>query len=492
MPGDVPGDVPGDGAEAVLAGGSIAAIRQAYAERAFSVREAVGWYLARIDALSRRGPCLNAVRETATSALEDAARADAEIGAGRALGPLHGIPVLLKDNILTADGMAATAGAAALRGFVPRREATLVRRLRAAGAIILGKTNMTEFADYVSDVMPSEFSGAGGVVRNPHGVRFGRGQGSSVGSAASVAAALAPVAIGSETQNSLQTPACCTGVTAWKPSVGLVSRSGVVPLVPSQDTAGPLTRTVADAALLAAVLAGPDSRDTATLQRPWTGWEPFRRRELHGLRIAVPRLTMTDREDVAAVMPLFEDLLSRLAAAGAVVIDPCDLPGAEQLRDVRSTVFPTEFKAGLDAFLEDHGAPCGIGSLAELIAWNAAHPEAIPYGQSLLEAAARSAGLDDPGYRADRARDIALSRMAGIDAALAASGADVLMAPMGAAARCTGKAGAPVVALPVAEGPGGTPFGITLYAAPGQDCRLLAAAAAVERAVARPWTPAVS
>ncbi len=178
---------------------------------------------------------------------------------------MHGIPVLLKDNILTGDGMPASAGAAALADFVPKHAATLVKRLRQAGAIVLGKTNMTEFADYVSDVMPSGFSGAGGVVRNPHGIEYGRGQGSSVGSAAAVAAGFAPVAIGSETQNSIQTPACYSSVVGFKPGVGAVSRAGVIPLVPSQDSPGPLTRSVADAALVFAALAGADMHDTSTL-----------------------------------------------------------------------------------------------------------------------------------------------------------------------------------------------------------------------------------
>jgi amidase len=379
--------------------------------------------------------------------------------------------------------MRASAGAAALADFVPRREATLVRRLRAAGAVVLGKTNMTELADYVSDVMPSEFSGAGGVVRNPHGIAYGRGQGSSVGSAAAIAAGFAPVAIGSETQNSIQTPACFTSVVGIKPSVGVVSRHGLVPLVPSQDSPGPIGRSVADAAAVLAAIAGADVRDGFSLAAAVAGGELERLDGIDGLRIGVPRRCIADRPDVAAVAPEFEAVLSRLSRSGARVVDPCDLPAAEQLQDVRSSVFRTEFKAALDAFLEDNGSPCGIASLDALIAWNERHPEAIPYGQSLLLAAAQTAGLDDPVYRADRRRDIVLSRTAGIEAALAAGGADVLIAPMGAAAKCTGKAGAPVVALPAGLDASGTPFGVVLFAAPGDDRRLLRIAAAVECAV---------
>jgi len=434
---------------------------------------------------------LNAVRVVSPRALDDARRLDGDFAAGRNHGPLHGMAVLLKDNILTADGLTATAGAAALAGFVPRQEATLVRRLRAAGAIILGKANLTEFADFVSDVMPSEFSGAGGVVRNPHGIAYGRGQGSSVGPAAAVAAALAPIAIGSETQNSIQTPACYSSVTGFKPSVGAVSRSGVVPLVPSQDSPGPLVRSVADAALVMALLSAPDPRDTLTLLAARQHRPDLRIDSVAGLRIGVPRRAMADRPEFAAVMPLFEQALSRLSRAGAIVVDPCDLPSAEQLQDVRSCVFRAEFKAGLNAFLEGHEQPCGMGSMADLIHWNEQHPETIPYGQPLLVAANETCGLDDALYRSDRARDIALSLTGGIEAALAMSGADVLMAPMGAAAKCTGKAGAPVAALPVGLDPSGVPFGITLFAAPGDDLRVLVAAAVIERAIGDRRTPAL-
>ena len=469
--------------EDVLANGSVSAIGHELRARGLSAHEAVAWYLARIEAFNRAGPALNAVRTVNSHALADAKHADDELASGVDRGALHGIPVLLKDNILTADGMPASAGAAALAEFRPRREATLVRRLRAAGAIVLGKTNMTELADYVSDMMPSEFSGAGGIVRNPHGIAYGRGQGSSVGSAAAVAAGFAPIAIGSETQNSIQTPACYSSVVGYKPSVGSVSRAGVVPLVPSQDSLGPIARTVGDAALVIAALAGADVRDTHSLANPaWSiHFEPLA--SVAGVRIGVPRRCIADRADMSSVLPLFEEVLSRLSRAGARIVDPCDLPSAEQLQDVRSCVFRTEFKAALDAFLAEHDSPCGIANLDSLVAWNEQHPEAIPYGQSLLLAASRTNGLDDPSYVADRCRDIALSRAAGINAALDMSGVDLLIAPMGSAARCTGKAGAPVIALPAGLDPSGTPFGVVLFGSLGSDRKLLRIAAAVEQAI---------
>ena len=471
--------------ERVLLNGSIAEIGALYRSHRTSVVEAVAWYLTRIE----RFKDLNAVRDISEHARADAKRADHELARGIDHGPLHGIPVLLKDNIL-ARGLRASAGARALAEFKPSRDATLVAKLRAAGAIVLGKTNMTEFADYVSEVMPSEFSGTGGVVKNPHGIRYDRGQGSSVGSAAAVAASLAPFAIGSETQNSIQTPASYSSVVGYKPSTGLVSRAGVVPLVSSQDLPGPLTRYVADAALVTAVLAGADPHDGLTLLYSQTALpDPSRVVDLTDVRIGVPRRQVAARPDFADVMPLFEAALAKLATAGATIIDPCDLPAAEQLQEVRSCVFRTEFKAALNAFLEDNNAPSGMGSLIDIIAWNEQHPDAIPFGQSLLLAAQATSGLSDPAYRSDRARDIALSLQAGITAALAMHDADVLIAPMGAAAKCTGKAGAPVLAIPAGKQADGTPFGITIFCKPGGDARLLAIGAAIERALDGRYLP---
>jgi amidase len=243
---------------------------------------------------------------------------------------------------------------------------------------------------------------------------------------------------------------------------------------------------VEDAALVAAVIAGADAKDSATLAH-WGacdhGWDPGHLESVVGIRIGVPRRCIADRAEMSAVLPLLEEALSRLSRAGARVIDPCDLPSAEQLNDVRSCVFRTEFKAALDDFLEAHESPCGIASMDALVAWNERHPEAIPYGQSLLLAANKTTGLDHPDYVVDRRRDIALSRTAGIDASLAMSGADVLIAPMGSAAKCTGKAGAPALAIPAGLDRSGTPFGVVLFASAGNDRRLIAIASAVERVI---------
>jgi amidase len=404
---------------------------------------------------------------------------------------LHGIPVLLKDNILTGDGMKAAAGSAALRDFQPAGDATLVKRLRSAGAIVLGKTNLTEFADFVSDVMPSGYSGNGGVVKNPHGIEYGRGQGSSVGSAAAVAASLCMFAIGTETQNSIQTPASYSSVVGYKPTVGLISRAGIVPLVPSQDSPGPLTRSVEDAILVAGILASPDMRDTASLMSSRGVPDSLGCQGLKDIKVGVMRRQMADREEFLSVMPFFENVLKKLSTAGASIIDPCDLPSAEQLQEVRSSVFRTEFKAALNTFLQENDSPCGIDSMESLIAWNEAHPEFIPYGQSLLLASNASKGIDDAQYQSDRARDISLSVTTGIDAAMNMFDVDVLIAPMGAAAKLTGKAGAPVIAIPCGMGPDLTPFGVTIIAKVDDDARLLAIGRQIELVVGERKVPVI-
>ena len=477
--------------EKILMQGSITELRALYLEKKLSVTDAVTWYLNRINAISQNGPAINAVREVSLRAMDDAKRADEAIAKGEDLQALHGIPVLLKDNILTGDGMKAAAGSAALRDFQPAGDATLVKRLRSAGAIVLGKTNLTEFADFVSDVMPSGYSGNGGVVKNPHGIEYGRGQGSSVGSAAAVAASLCMFAIGTETQNSIQTPASYSSVVGYKPTVGLISRAGIVPLVPSQDSPGPLTRSVEDAILVAGILASPDMRDTASLMSSRGVPDSLGCQGLKDIKVGVMRRQMADREEFLSVMPFFENVLKKLSTAGASIVDPCDLPSAEQLQEVRSSVFRTEFKAALNTFLQENDSPCGIDSMESLIAWNEAHPEFIPYGQSLLLASNASKGIDDAQYQSDRARDISLSVTTGIDAAMNMFDVDVLIVPMGAAAKLTGKAGAPVIAIPCGMGPDLTPFGVTIIAKVDDDARLLAIGRQIELVVGERKVPVI-
>ncbi len=472
----------------LLSSASARDIGLAIAQGHLSSVDAVRGYLARIEAHDTGAEGVHAVRALSPQAIAQAQAADDELRAGGPRGPLHGVPFLVKDNILSVDGCPASAGAAALRDFFPAHEATLVARLRQAGAVLLGKTHMTEFADFVSDVMPAEFSGVGGVVRNPLGLRYDRGQGSSVGSAAAVAARFCAFAIGSETQNSIQTPAVFSSVFGFKPTVGRVSRHGIVPLVPSQDTAGPLTVCADDAALVLAAMTGADMHDTATLAALPALGALRAPAALDQVSLGIPRRLMADAQLTPAREQAFERVLSGLSAAGARIVDPCDMPAAEQLHEVRSSVFRTEFKASLNAFLQDH-APCGFTSLQQLIEWNRRHPEAIPYGQSLLEAADQTEGLLSPAYQADRRRDLALSLDGGILGALRAGDVHALLVPMTAAAKCTGKAGAPVAAIPAGRDSQGLPFGVTLFAQPGQDGKVLRIAAAIERCVGERIVP---
>lgn len=467
---------------------SARAIGAAIAAGKLTSVQATRFYLNRIKQFDEGENGINAVRTLSPIALQLAEAADHEISMGRVRGALHGVPFLAKDNIFTADGTTAAAGSKALAEFVPSYQATLIGKLLDAGAVLLGKTNMTEFADFVSDVMPAEYSGAGGVVRNPHGTRYDRGQGSSVGSAAAVAARFCAFAIGTETQNSVQTPAVFSSIVGFKPTVGRVSRHGIVPLVPSQDSPGALTVCVDDAALVLQTISGADVRDTATL-----GFFPLAEGNetagtLRGIRIGVPRRFAADLVLDSERSPALERVLTALTSAGATIVDPCDFPSAEQLHEVRSSVFRTEFKASLNDLLKSL-RPCGFSSLQELIDWNDTHPEVIPYGQSLMEAANAAAGIDSLQYINDRRRDVALSTLGGISGALAAGGVDILMAPMTAAAKCTGKAGAPVIAIPAGHDLSGAPFGITLFAEPGADQRLLRIAMAVESAIGQRIIP---
>ena len=475
--------------EDILSSGSLGELHQAILEKKLSVTEGANWYISKIET---SGSALNAIRVLSPRVLDDAALLDDDIATKRVRGPLHGIPILLKDNISTGDGMPTSAGAVALANFIPARDATIVRRLRQAGALILGKTNLTEFADYVSDIMPSGFSGIGGMVKNPQTMDgYGRGLGSSVGSAAAVAASLVPIAIGSETQNSIQTPASVSSIFGFKPTVGTVSCEGIVPLVPSQDAPGPLGRSIEDLALILGVIRGPDCADRLTLSGALQLRKSQQCRDPRTVRIGVPRRLIADRPDLQDLMPDFEARLTELSKAGVTIVDPCDLPSAEQLHEVRSSVFRTEFKAALNAFLAENKSPCGVGSLADLISFNEQTPSAIPYGQSLLKLANDTKGLSDPTYISDRRRDVALSRQAGIDAALWFSEADVLIAPMSAAAKCTGKSGAPVLAIPSGLSARGEPFGVTVFAALGSDDRVFEVGASIASIISRRLLPAV-
>ena len=402
---------------------TVANLGQALARGTITAAELAGFYLARIDRLN---PDLNAVITVDPRALAEAAASDARRTAGAARGPLEGIPVLIKDNV-SADGLPATAGSPALLG-AEAADAFLVSGLRAAGAVILGKANLSEWANFRSRPSSSGLSTLGGQAMNPHG--SGRSpSGSSSGSAIAVAAGLAPVAVGTETDGSIVSPAAACGVVGIKPTVGLVSRSGIVPISAVQDTAGPMTSTVADAAILLTAMAGPDPADPATeaAAAHATDYASFLDPAgLDGARLGVWRAGAAQAG--AATVAVLESALATLRGHGAVVVDPVELAGAEQMGEPEFAALTHEFKHDLNAYLSglggDHPA-----DLAGLIAFNNGNAARVldHFGQELFEAAEATSGdLGDVGYLEARTAANRIARD-GIDAALAAHQLDGLI-----------------------------------------------------------------
>jgi len=434
---------------------------------------------------------LNAVRETNADALRIAAACDKERREGRVRSALHGVPVLLKDNIGTADGMKTTAGVHALGALRTPFDAGLVQRLRAAGAVILGKCSCPDFCDYMASTMPSGHSTTGGEIRHPYakevpGLAYGRGGGSSTGVAASIAVGFAPVGVGSETQNSIQAPCSNSSVVGIKPTVGLVSRAGMVPLAVTQDTAGAIGRTVKDAALLLTVLAGPDPLDTATYAGLGAGHADYARfcvdGALGGARIGVAREHFFGRDGKAAHDAAVNRALDAMHEAGALIVDPADIPTARFVMPMLSRVFRTDFKAGLNAFLSRCAERSAMSSMADIVRHNEKHPEAIPYGQDLLLAAEGTRGdWSEPEYHFDRARDLRLTRDEGLDQVFREYRLDALVVPMDHAAKFTGKAGYPAVTVPCGYTDDGFPVGLTFIGRAWSEPRLIALAHAFEQ-----------
>ena len=389
-------------------------------------------YLDRIASLDRQGPSLRHVLETNPDALAIANTLDAERRAGRIRGPLHGIPVLVKDNIDTADRMTTTAGSLALEGTIATRDAHIVERLRAAGAIILGKANLSEWANFRSTHSSSGWSGRGGQGRNPYALDR-TPSGSSSGSAGSVASSYCAVAVGTETDGSITSPAAACSLVGLKPTVGLVSRSGIIPISHTQDTAGPMARTVTDAAILLGALAGRDPRDIATRQAGRFASADYTRfldaNGLKGARIGVARKVYTGYSTAADAH--FESALGAMKERGAVIVDPADIATAGKFNEAEFEVLLFEFKADLHAYLATLPAGARARTLDDLIAFNRAHArEEMPYfGQEIFEQAAQKGSLRSPLYRKALAACRKLSRVQGLDATFAAHRLDAIVAP---------------------------------------------------------------
>ena len=398
-----------------------------------SARSLCELYLERIENLDKRGPTINAVIELNPDALAIADALDDERRAGTTRGPLHGIPILIKDNIDTHDCMQTTAGSLALEGSIAPRDAFIVKRLRAAGAVILGKTNLSEWANFRGERSVSGWSSRGGLTRNPHALDR-TACGSSSGSAAAVAADLCAGAVGTETDGSIICPSQTNGIVGIKPTLGLISRSGIVPIAHSQDTAGPMTRTVADAAILLGVLAGVDKRDPATRssKKPaLADYTPFLDRDgLRGARIGVARgMAGSDPR----VLEILEACLHVMRQMGAVIVDPVEVPNVKKLAASEAEVLHYEFKADLNRYLASRGPEARVRTMEEVIAFNQENgARVMPYfGQEHMEIAQLKGPLTSKPYRKALAKSRRLSQQEGIDVPLRRHRLDAIVVPSG-------------------------------------------------------------
>jgi amidase len=466
-----------------------------------TARDIVAGYNRRIEALDRSGPRLNSVLELNPDALAIADACDRERAAGQTRGPLHGIPILLKDNVDTADRMLTTAGSLALVGSRPSRDATIARKLREAGAIILGKTNMSEWANFRSTRSSSGWSGRGRQCRNPYALDRTPG-GSSSGSGTAAAASLCAVAIGTETNGSIVSPAAANGVVGLKPTVGLTSRAGVIPISHTQDTVGPLGLTVADVALVLGAIVGEDSRDAATAEGAGRYESDYTRfldpDGLAGARIGVPRQVFFGYSEHADAV--VNAAIRTMRECGATIVDPADLPGAETMKDSPTVrdVMLYEFKADLNAYLSERGHP-GAASLADLISFNEAHAEEeMPYfRQELFQQAQAKGPLSDVAYREALATNFRLARDEGIDAVMDGLRLDALVTPtagpafvidqingdrrLGSSSTPAALAGYPLLSLSVGSTPFGLPINLTFMGRAWSEPTLLGLAFALEQ-----------
>ena len=399
----------------------------------FTAASLVDAYLARIDTVDRKGPALRSVIELNPDAHEIAAALDQERKAKGPRGPLHGIPILIKDNIDTADKMHTTAGSLAMMNAKPSADAFLVKRLRDAGAVILGKTNLSEWANIRCSHSTSGWSARGGLTRNPYALDRNT-SGSSSGTGAAVAANLCAAGVGTETDGSITSPSSTCGLVGLKPTVGLVSRTGIIPISHSQDTAGPMTRTVRDAAVLLSALAGVDPGDAATTSSSSPGSTDYTKsldvNGLSGARLGVVRKLSGFHDGVDA---LFEENLTALKKAGAVLIDPIEMPSIGKVDEPELLVLLYELKADLAAYLKRLGASAPAKSLADVIDYNNQHAdqELRLFGQDLFLKAQAKGDLSSKEYVEARAKCLQLAQKDGIDAALAQHKLDALIAPTG-------------------------------------------------------------
>jgi amidase len=408
---------------------TIAQLQDGMKSGKFTARSITEKYLQRIDEIDKHGPAINSVIEVNPDAVSIADSLDAERKSKGPRGPMHGIPVLIKDNIGTADRMMTTAGSLALLGCTPAKDSGVAQRLRESGAVILGKTNLSEWANFRSSHSSSGWSGRGGQTRNPYALDRNP-CGSSSGSGAAASANLCAVAVGSETDGSIVCPSSANGLVGIKPTIGLVSRSVIIPISHTQDTAGPICRTVTDAAILLSALAGTDTDDPATEASRGKSQPDYAkfldRSGLRGARIGVVRKLTDFNEKMAPIMAAALDAMKR---EGAILVDPVEVDTIGKFDNSELEVLLYEFKADLNAFLEKHSAKAPTHSLKEIIEFNERNRDKeMPYfGQDLMVRAEAKGPLTEQAYLDALAKDNRMSRQEGIDATMDKHKLDALL-----------------------------------------------------------------
>jgi len=473
----------------------------------YTAHQIAQMYLDRIEEIDRRGPALHAVIEVNPDAIAIADALDAERAQKGPRGPLHGIPILIKDNIDTGDRMMTTAGSLALDGSHPSKDAFVVTRLRAAGAVILGKTNLSEWANFRSTHSTSGWSGRGGLVRNPYALDR-NACGSSSGTGAAIAANLAAIGVGTETDGSIVCPSGANGLVGIKPTVGLVSRSGIVPISHTQDTAGPMARTVADAALLLGAMAGVDRADDASpASATYAGRDYTKSLDAHalkGARIGIARKQYFGYSDVTDA--IVDAAIADMKAAGAIIVDPADIPTASKMDACENIVLQTEFKADIAKYLAWLGPAAPMKTLADLIAFNEKDKaREMPYfGQEVFLQSEKRGPLTGAKYLNARTACRALARRQGIDLVLRRHRLDAIVAPTGSPAWTTdlingdhfsgasstpaAVAGYPSITVPAGEA-FGLPVGMSFIGTAWSEPKLIALAYAYEQAAHRRTPP---
>lgn len=482
---------------------TIGAMQDAMRDGRLTARSLAEAYLARIATIDKS---VNSIIELNPDALAIADALDAERKAGHVRGPMHGIPIVIKDNIDTGDRMHTTAGSLALAESIAARDAHVARRLREAGAVILGKTNLSEWANFRSTHSTSGWSGRGGLTRNPYALDR-NACGSSSGTGAAISANLAAVGVGTETDGSVVCPSSACGLVGLKPTLGLVSRTGIIPIAHSQDTAGPMARTVTDAAILLGAMTGIDSLDAITaesrshVQADYTKF--LDANALRGARIGVARKFFGFNDQVDRVMKEAIDVIQRL---GATLVDPADIETTGKFDDSEFEVLLYEFKTDLNAYLAALAPSVKVRSLADVIRFNEEHRDReMPYfGQEILERAEKKGPLSSDEYKKALAKNHLLSRKQGIDAVIAKHKLDALIAPTGGPvwptdlangdhltggySTASAVAGYPHITVP-AGSVLGLPVGLSFFSGAWTEPKLLGYAFAFEQATKARKTP---